>query len=246
VGGRAAIGAVSLALWCAGSPAHAKPRVVFSEEWRETPSARYAALDGAECVAELTRRRIAFDPVRRAPGVLSPVRLPEGVGGVVYRTALPALERAHSPYDVFDCRLALGLYDLSQILVGRGVDEVIMHSAWRPSSSGVAHPRRARRHAGGLAIDITSLHLAPSPREPAGRWIEIERSWVAAIGRPPCGSGASPIVPSTDDARMVREVVCAAAGKHLFTSVLTPNYDRAHKNHVHLELTPEVAWHLVR
>jgi hypothetical protein len=40
--------------------------------------------------------------------------------------------------------------------------------------------------------------------------------------------------------------VCAAADAHLFTTILTPNYDRAHYNHFHLEVTPEVKWHLVR
>ena len=43
------------------------------------------------------------------PGVLAPVRLPEDVGGVVYRTAIAKHLRGTNPYDVFDCRLALAL-----------------------------------------------------------------------------------------------------------------------------------------
>ena len=33
---------------------------------------------------------------------------------------------------------------------------------------------------------------------------------------------------------------------HVFNSILTPNYNPAHKNHFHLELTPDVDWFMLR
>jgi hypothetical protein len=40
--------------------------------------------------------------------------------------------------------------------------------------------------------------------------------------------------------------VCEAVERDLFQVVLTPHYDRAHQNHVHLELVPDVEWSFVR
>jgi hypothetical protein len=40
--------------------------------------------------------------------------------------------------------------------------------------------------------------------------------------------------------------VCQAVENSLFQVVLTPHHDRAHENHVHLELKPEVSWTYVR
>jgi hypothetical protein len=225
--------------------AGAKPRVVYSEDWADTPSARYAALDSRACLAELAKRGVEVELVDRAPGVMAPLRLPSGAGGVLFRTALPALERAQSPSDVFDCRLALALADFGEILSTRGVVEVVILSAWRPATEPIPEGRPVIRHPGGLAVDVARLRLAPTKEAPTGRWVEIDESWAPALGRPPCGEGASH-VPDDDGARVLHGAVCEAADKRLFTSILTPNYDRAHKNHVHLEITPGVTWHLTR
>jgi hypothetical protein len=45
---------------------------------------------------------------------------------------------------------------------------------------------------------------------------------------------------------LLRGVTCAAADRKLFQVVLTPHYNKAHENHVHLELKPEVDWTYVR
>ena len=44
----------------------------------------------------------------------------------------------------------------------------------------------------------------------------------------------------------LHDLVCAAAEAHVFNSILTPNYNPAHKNHFHLELTPDVDWFMLR
>ena len=46
--------------------------------------------------------------------------------------------------------------------------------------------------------------------------------------------------------RLLRGLVCQAVERSLFQVVLTPHHDRAHGNHVHLELKPEVNWTYVR
>jgi len=235
-----------------------KPKVRYHEGWAERPWARYAAMTAPRCRDELSRRGIRAEPVARAPGVMAPVRLPEGAGGVVYRTSAPAHVRAQSPGDVFDCRLALALADLGGVLRARGVIEARILSAWRPdrrlealevraSARASSMTRPALRHPGALAVDIQRLGKG-SPEEGARTWIDVEHDFDGAIGAPVCAPGGSPPggQAASPAARELRAIVCEAAARHLFTAILTPNYDRAHKNHVHLEVTPGVEWELLR
>lgn len=243
----------------AAPSAQGKPKVRYHQDWAKHPSARYAALSAAQCRAALTQRKIAFEPVPRAPGVLAPVRLMQRVGGVLYRTALPAHRRADNPYDVFDCRLALALSDFSRILRAHDIDEALMFSAWRPPSRMWPEGRLATRHPGALAIDLYRLIKEPVGGGFAEDWLDVERDFVGRRGAPVCGESAGPTgrprgagkgagggPPADAAARELRSIVCEAVDQHIFTSILTPNYDRAHKNHLHLEVTPGVQWHLVR
>lgn len=227
-------------------PAKKKPGVVFAANYASHPSVQYGSLDEAACLAELRARKVTFQAVPEARGVRAPVRLPKDVGGVVYRTEVPAPERPNNPHDVFDCRLVLALHDFSRILSAHDVSEVLIFSAWRPPPSSWPEGKEATRHPGALAIDIRVLRKKPVPPSDKPVDIVVQKQWKAALGRAPCGKGASPILPSTPEAKALRSIVCQAVDQHLFTSVLTPNYNRAHHNHVHLEVTPGAKWHLTR
>ena len=237
--------AALLVALAAALPATGKPQVRYRQGWAAYPWARYAAMAGPSCLAELARRGVRAAQVDRAPGVRTPVRLPEGAGGVVYRTEAPTHVRARHPGDVLDCRLALALTDFSAVLRARDVAEVLILSAWRPRPDALAHaglPARPEiRHPGGLAVDI--LRFGKVAEEGAPRvWLDVERDFGGAIGAPVCASPPRG-GPAT---RELRGIVCEAASRHLFTSILTPSYDRAHKNHLHLEVTPGVQWELLR
>jgi len=208
------------------------------------PSYRYANLEKPACLAELAARGIAFKPVDEAPGVLAPVRIPEGVGGVRYHTALPPAERATSPYEVFDCRLVLALDDFSAILRTRGIDEVVTFSAWRPPRKGWPKDKLAERHPGGLAIDIKTLRRSGA-RDPDAV-LEVEDDYHGKIDAPSCGPDAFVAEDPSSRTVTLRELVCEAIAARLFTSVLTPNHDHAHRNHLHLDLAPGVNWRIVR
>ena len=218
--------------------------VRFDPDWEKHPSARYAAMSGDACTAELTRRGVAFTRVADAPGVATPVRLPGDVGGVVYRTEAPAHLRETSPYDVFDCRLVLALSDFSRVLKAHDVDEVRLFSAYRPGRR-LADGETGLRHEGGLAIDARRFGKRAGPGGDRV-WLDVERDFHGRLGADPCGPGAAPPSPATPEARALRAIACEAASQHLFTSILTPDYDRAHRNHFHLEVTPGVRWSLVR
>jgi hypothetical protein len=219
-------------------------RVAIHPDWEKHPSTRYAALDAAACLEELARRSVPFTLVERAPGVVAPVRLPEGAGGVLFRTAAPAHARATGPYDVLDCRLALALHDWAALLRAHDVDEVLLFSAWRPDARVGDAP--GRRHAGGLAIDAYRFRKRRDPVSGERVELDVLRDFHGTPGAPPCGAGAPSPRPDTLAARELRSIVCEAADQHLFTVMLTPHHDRHHRNHLHLELTPGVPWHLVR
>ena len=222
-----------------------KGRARFHPDWEKHASTRYGAMDAAASSSELTRRGVAFTPVAEARGVRIPVRLPKDVGGVLYRTEAPKHVRDAGPYDVFDCRLVLALSDFSRVLAAHDIDEVRMFSAWRPPGTAWDPDREGTRHAGGLAMDAGRFGKKLAPGETERVWLDVEKDYHGRLGAPSCGASAAPPVPATAEARELRSIACEAADQHFFTSILTPNYDRAHRNHFHLEVTPDVRWYLV-
>ena len=201
---------------------------------------RYAALSPSACLAELTSRGIAFTREPATRGVQIPVRVNGKVGGVSYRTDFPDRERSKVPWEVFDCRLVLSLADFGAVLRAHEVVEARIFSCWRPPAKSWPMTEWARRHQGALAVDVREL------RKDNGEALNVLEQFHGHIGAPPCGAGAVPPSPESPEATELREIACAAADSHLFNSVLTPNYDPLHKNHFHLELTPDVDWFMVR
>ncbi len=245
-----ALAAVACVLAGLASPGEARarkgnPHLRYHPDWERQPSTRYGAMSGDACLAELARRGVEVTRVSEAPGVVTPVRLPKDVGGVVYRTDAPAYLRDKTPYDIFDCRLVLSLSDFSRILRAHDVDEVRLFSAYRPAPGAQEGMEAGTRHAGGLAMDARRFgKRADSQGERV--WLDVEHDFHGTLGAAPCGPGAAPPSPATPEARELRSIACEAADQHMFTTILTPSYDRAHRNHFHLEVTPGVRWYLVR
>ncbi|NUP12592.1 MAG: hypothetical protein HOW73_41640 [Polyangiaceae bacterium] len=219
-----------------------KPRTTQEESWGSTPSAKYAALSRTACVTELKSRKIRFEEVSTARGVAMPVRLKGPLGGVTYRTELPSSERTSAPHEVMDCRLVLALHDLSAILVKRDIEEVHMFSAWRPPPKSWPADKHAIRHPGALAIDIRRFVKKATPRSKPEDLVVL-RDWKPARDKQPCTAEAR--ASGSDDAKELRAIFCDADDQRLFTSMLSPNYDKAHENHFHLEIRPDVKWRLV-
>jgi len=204
----------------------------------QAPAKRYARLDRVGCEAELARRGISFAHVDDARGVLAPVRLSGPLHGVTYRTGLSAPQRGSSPLEIVDCRLALSLDDFAIQLAAHDVVEVVHFSIYRPPSTKWPANRIASRHPGALAIDAASFVKRD------GQALTVERDFHGHIGAATCGPGASPH-PATVEAMELRGILCDAADARLFNVTLTPDYNWAHRNHFHLEITAGVPWFLV-
>jgi hypothetical protein len=203
----------------------------------DTPALRYAQLSQVDCEAELGSRQIDF--IREtADGVLAPVRLTGPLHGVVFRSDAADRVRRTSPHEIVDCRLVLALDDFTEILRSHGIVEVRHYSMYRPPKSRAATDQPGARHEGALAIDAGRFIDA------TGAVLDVSRDFHGAIGSRTCGDGAGPR-PATDAALTLRAILCEAAERRLFNVMLTPNYNRPHKNHFHLELTAGVSWFLV-
>jgi hypothetical protein len=202
------------------------------------PAQRYGRFDRTSCETELARRGVPFTRVDEARGVMAPVRLDGPLHGVTYRTGLSASKRASSPFEIVDCRLALALDDFAGQLAEHDVVEVVHYSIYRPPSAKWPLSKIASRHPGALAIDAASFLKRD------GQTLSVERDFHGRIGAATCGAAAGPR-PATSEAIELRQIVCDAAEAKLFNVELTPDYNWAHRNHLHLEVTAGVDWFLV-
>ncbi len=203
---------------------------------KDTPAYRYAQLSQADCEVELARRHIDF--VREtAPAVLAPVRLTGPLHGVVFRTDQSEKARTTSRWEIADCRLVLALDDFAEILRRHDIVEVRHYSMYRPPRSW-PDDKIGTRHDGALALDAGRFI------DGTGAVLDVDRDFHGAIDAKTCGDGAEPR-PATAEALALRAILCEAVDRRLFNVVLTPNYNKQHHNHFHLEVTAGVGWFLV-
>ncbi|HEX4477889.1 MAG TPA: extensin family protein [Polyangiaceae bacterium] len=205
-----------------------------------SPAHHYANLTNDEALAELARRHIAFVRVTEgAAGVRLPIRLRGALHGVSVHSSLPQAERDTTPFEILDARLALALDDFCAILSNHDVVELVHFTMYRPSDP---HPVETGtgplRHPGGMAIDVGAL------RKRSGALMSVAPHWPPSIGAKTCGPGARRL--PTRRGRELMSILCEAADSRLFSAMLTPHFNRAHHDHFHLELTPDVKWFMVR
>jgi hypothetical protein len=190
---------------------------------KASSASRFAGLGGAQCLAEVARRKLGVTRWHgAAAGVASPVRVTGPIAGVRFVT--PGRK---SPYGILDCRLALALADFAEVLKRHDVVEVGVDNMYRPHAH-LPGKKKPSQHSYGLAIDMTRLKLAD------GRELVVERDFQGALGEPVCGADARPELES--DALRLRDLICDVARSGSFHHILTPNHDVAHRNHFHLDI----------
>lgn len=192
-----------------------------------------ASTSPGDCYSQLAQQGVAFEtvPPEQAPGVQMPLRLQGPVGGVVVgsRTGRPVNE-------ILDCRLAMMLLAWAPTLHQAGVTGIEHFSMYRPGAR-TARKHKVSGHALGLALDAARMRLSN------GAVVEVLSDWEEREhGGAPCPDRPYEAWPS----RLLRDVVCDAVARGLFQVVLTPHHDKAHGNHVHLEVKPDVNWTYVR
>ena len=216
---------------------HANTRFSNPDDAPDTPAVRYAAMAADDCFAELDKRGIGYTK-ETAKGVLIPVRLTAPLHGVTFKTNLNEAQRATTPWEIADCRLVLALDDFSQILAQHDVVEVVHYSIYRVAPKSWPDDKIGGQHNGGLAMDAAIF------KRKDGTALDVLKMFHGKIGDKTCGDGAGPH-PATADSRELRSILCEAVDAHLFNVVLTPDFNRPHRNHFHLEVMAGVHWFLV-
>lgn len=215
-------------------------RPTYIRRENEAPNVRYAALDRPGCEAELTRRGIAFARAPSVWNVMAPVWLEGPLHGVTIRSKYLVPGGRHARMEIMGCRLVLALDDFSVLLAEHDITEVLHLSAFRSRKEGGCTPKyNGKQHCAGLALDVASL------KRRDGTVIDVKRDFHGRVGIATCAEGAEPVKPGAG-AETLWGLVCEAARKGIFHVMLTPNYNAQHFNHLHLEITPDAGWMLVK
>jgi hypothetical protein len=184
------------------------------------------------CHSTLRQAGVQFERIAEpTPGVRWPIRLRGPIRGVLF-TVIDD-NRTHA---ILDCRLALSLLAWAPDLRRARVRRVEHFSMYRPGAR-VGGNGPISGHAHGLAIDAAKFELDSGVVvDVLADWEERER------GGDPCPMRND----ESTSSRLLRKVTCRAVDKQLFEVVLTPHYNKAHANHLHLERKLGADWMYVR
>jgi hypothetical protein len=179
----------------------------------------------AACKASLKQAGVDYIevPTAAADGIAWPIRLVGPVAGI--RIEGGATPEAEANY--LDCRLAVTLLTWAPSLRERGIVALEHHSMYRPLSR-VNGTDKASGHSAGRAIDLGRIELED------GRMVSVLTDWKnRKPNGDPCGTWR-------DDSagQLLRELACDAAQRGFFQVIVTPHYNAAHANHLHLEIDP--------
>jgi hypothetical protein len=125
---------------------------------------------------------------------------------------------------IMDCRLALSLRLASPLFRASGIRTVIHGDFYRWRR--VETSGRLSRHALGLAIDAYAFINTK------GRRISVKGSYEKSLASRRSCEGR----PKTWKGRVLRDLACDLDESGLFETILTPDYDPAHKDHFHISV----------
>lgn len=163
------------------------------------------------------------------PGVADPVTMTTPINGMPYRYLGSAAVR---PTFFMDCTLAKSLLEAAPYLRARGVVEVSDIGVYNYRCIGGVGtppdcPNGISQHAYAKGIDIAGFTLE------GGSFYSVNDDWVID---PEAEMTCSAATESEADA-FLHEAICALKSGSVWNIVLTPNYNTAHRNHFHVDLT---------
>jgi len=179
------------------------------EIWSWDPESAPHLRPKAACLADLRRARIGFDLEEPSPLVAYGVHVRRVPGLAIQGRDL-----------VVSCEMASRLPALARVLNAQGFTGVTIMSSWR------SHPHESF-HTLGLALDLARFAT------PEGETLDVERDYAKSEGAETCA-----ILAPEGKARRLQALACALFASRSFSTVLTPNYNRGHRHHFHVDIRP--------
>ncbi|MBZ0232832.1 MAG: extensin family protein [Deltaproteobacteria bacterium] len=161
-------------------------------------------------------------------GVPDPVTVTTPVNGMVYRYSASTNPRATF---FMDCSLARSLVLAAPHLRSRGIVEVADIGVYNYRCIGGGTPpdcpNGISQHAYAKGIDIAGVEDAQ------GTFYSVNDDWVID----PSTEKTCEAATSNEKDAFLHELICAIKADKVWNIVLTPNYNDAHRNHFHVDLT---------
>lgn len=175
------------------------------------------------CLARLRRAGVRFRMLDRVKGVRTPVEvLSKKIGGVRYRRTWNNKRRF-----ILDCHMVEVLAVLGRRIRRAGIATIYFSSSWRYSL--IRGSRRLSKHAFGRALDVTAV-------DGAFGYATVVRHYEQGVWG--CGSRNR-----SAKAKAWRAFFCALRHRQAFATIFTPDTDRAHRDHLHIEgPNPALSW----
>ncbi|MEQ9645702.1 MAG: extensin family protein [Sandaracinaceae bacterium] len=179
------------------------------------------------CHAMLDALGVDWEAAGPTRGIADPVRVQPVINGVAFRY----VSRSEPTAMLMDCELAIRLSRLTEVILPYGIDELIHIGIYNYRCIGGGDPDSGTctpsQHAYARAIDIHAFGLAGT-----GDTYSTETDWVITRRADEC-----PIDATGDKDRILKEIACTMWAEGIFQIVLTPNYNAAHRNHFHVDLS---------
>jgi hypothetical protein len=185
--------------------------------WSVAPDHVWSIRREERCLQALDKANLTYLPITRelTTPVATLVQLtPDPIAGVSFVSA-------HEDRQVeVSCELAARLPALAKLLKGHGVRSVLVNSSYRDQP-------RTSFHTFGLALDIAAFQMRHD-------LLVVATHFEATPDAYTCDA-----TPATREGKTLLAIACDIAQSHLFSSVLTPNYNSGHRDHFHLDARPD-------
>lgn len=184
--------------------------------WTIDTGAAWSVRPETECLNALEEQEIGVvllrHPLTKMP---SPVVLTTAVNGVTFRNV-----HEGGPL-LYACELAARLPAMAEVVRRHGVHTVDMLCAFRlePDTS---------FHSVGLALDVVSFQTDRGELSVLEHFVETPEHETCDAPRPADWRG-----------RALLDIACELAATRQFSTVITPNYRRGHRDHFHIDARPD-------
>jgi len=192
------------------------------EVWDEDPGATFPLRPIETCMQELQEAGLEPRRVDPAPIVPMAVNLRAGtIGGVRFQDG-------HGAPLTYSCDMVSRLVRFAAVVKALGIERVIIASGLRD------HPR-VSFHTLGLAMDVSRYVLAD------GSDLRVLRDYERTPDASTCEASLR-----GPKAQLLQRIACTLHERRVFSSVLTPNYNEGHHDHMHVDWRPGDARFYVR